>query len=75
MDYLEQFFKQEGYLESVFYEKEFQMYRHYFISMKNPHEQIPSKNYLIDLYANNVTKYGGQIFVEQAAETVQNLCQ
>lgn len=75
MDYIEQFFRQEGYLESVFYEKEFEMYRHYFISMKNPHEQIPSKNYLIDLYANNVTKYGGQIFVEQAADTVENLCQ
>lgn len=75
MDYVEQYFKQEGYLESVFHEKEFQMYKHYFISMKNPHEQIPSKNYLIDLYANNVKKYGGQIFVEQAADTVQDLCQ
>lgn len=75
MDFIEQLFSQDEYWESIFYEKEFRMYKQYFISMKNPHEQIPSKNYLIDLYANNDTKYGGRIFVEQAADTVQNLCQ
>lgn len=74
MDCIEQFFEQEGYMGAIVNEKEFQMYKHYFISMKNPHEQIPSKNYLIDIYANGVKKYGGQIFVEQAVDAVQYWC-
>lgn len=70
MDYVERLFYQEGYIESVFTEKEFQLYKNYLILMEKPHEQIPSKNYLIDLYVNDSERYGGKIILDKAAENV-----
>ena len=75
MDYVERLFYQLGYIGSVFTEKEFQLYKHYLTSMQNPHEQIPSKNYLVDLYVNDSKRYGGQIILDKAADAVREWLQ
>lgn len=75
MDFVEKIFNVNEYWEKLVTKEEFEMYKQYLVTMKNPHEQIPSKNYMFDFCVKGEENYGNRVFIQRVESDVKEWLQ
>lgn len=65
------FFRQREYFPRLLSEKNFMIYKKYFIYLENPDEQIQNKEYLLDHYVDGSMCAGEKLLIDEAFSNVK----
>lgn len=66
----EQYFSRNKYFPGLIDEDDFKIYKKYLIELKNPEEQIPNKEYLLDDFSDENINMGEKLLIKEAFSNV-----